>query len=54
MRGNLEIIRLLLGHGADPTVRDVGYRATPAGWAEHFGQSEAKDLLDAHRSGPAG
>jgi ankyrin repeat protein len=47
MRGNLEVIRLLLDHGADPDVRDAGYDATPAGWAEHHGQREAKDLLDA-------
>jgi hypothetical protein len=45
MRGNLEVIRLLLDHGADPGVRDVGYDATPAGWADHFGQREAKELL---------
>jgi ankyrin repeat protein len=45
MRGNLEVIRLLLDHGADPGVRDVGYDATPAGWADHFGKREAKELL---------
>jgi ankyrin repeat protein len=45
MRGNLDIIRLLLEHGADPNVRDVGYKATPAGWAEHFGKTEAARLL---------
>jgi len=31
MRGNLDVIRLLLEYGADPNVRDVGYKATPAG-----------------------
>ncbi len=50
MRGNLEVIRLLLEHGADPNVRDVGYDATPAGWAEHFAQRDAQDLLDAASS----
>jgi len=45
MRGNLELIRLLLEHGADPNVRDVGYKATPAGWAEHHGQTEAAQYL---------
>ena len=41
MRGNLPVIRLLLEHGADPNLRDTGYDATPAGWAEHHEQPEA-------------
>jgi hypothetical protein len=45
MRGNMEIIRLLVEHGADPNVRDVGYDATPAGWAEHHNQTEAERYL---------
>jgi len=47
MRGSLPMIRLLLGHGADPNVHDSGYDATPAGWAEHHGQREAQQLLEA-------
>jgi ankyrin repeat protein len=47
MRGNLPVIRLLLDHGADPAIRDSGYDATPAGWAEHHGQREAQQLLEA-------
>ena len=47
MRGNVPIIELLLEHGADPNVRDTGYHATPAGWAEHHGQHEAQQLLEA-------
>jgi Ankyrin repeats (3 copies) len=47
MRGNLPVIRLLLDHGADPNVRDRGHHATPAGWAEHHGQPEAQQLLEA-------
>jgi ketosteroid isomerase-like protein len=47
MRGNLPLIRLLLDHGADPNIRDTGYDATPAGWAEHHGQPEAQQLLEA-------
>jgi ankyrin repeat protein len=47
MRGNVAVIRLLLEHGADPDVRDTGYHATPAGWAEHHGQHEAHRLLAA-------
>jgi ketosteroid isomerase-like protein len=47
MRGNVPVIRLLLEHGADPNIRDTGYDATPAGWAEHHGQHEAQQLLEA-------
>ncbi len=47
MRGSIPIIGLLLDNGADPNVRDSGYDATPAGWAEHHGQREAHRLLEA-------
>ncbi len=47
MRGNIAVIRLLLDHGADPNIHDTGYDATPAGWAEHHGQREAQQLLEA-------
>ncbi|HET8536033.1 MAG TPA: ankyrin repeat domain-containing protein [Solirubrobacteraceae bacterium] len=45
MRGNLELIDLLLVHGADPNQRDRSYDATPAGWADHHNQSEAQERL---------
>ena len=47
MRGNLPVIQLLLDSGADPSIRDSGYDATPAGWAEHHGQHQARRLLEA-------
>ncbi|HWF49718.1 MAG TPA: ankyrin repeat domain-containing protein, partial [Solirubrobacteraceae bacterium] len=47
MRGNMEMIRLLLEHGADPKVHDRSYDATPAGWAAHHGQTEAERYLRA-------
>jgi ketosteroid isomerase-like protein len=53
MRGNLEVIGLLLDHGADPTMRDTGYDATPAGWAEHHGQRDAQQLLAAREPAAA-
>jgi ketosteroid isomerase-like protein len=53
MRGNLPIIRLLLDHGADPSIHDTGYDATPAGWAEHHGHREAQQLLETHEQGDA-
>jgi hypothetical protein len=49
-RGNMAVIGLLLEHGADPDIRDSGYDATPAGWAEHFGMSEAEALLRARET----
>ena len=52
-RGNLPVIRLLLDHGADPAIRDTGYDATPAGWAEHHGRHEAQQLLETHEQGDA-
>lgn len=44
---NVSVIRLLLDHSVDPNMRDTGYGATPAGWAEHHGQNEAHRLLAA-------
>jgi hypothetical protein len=43
--GDLELIRRLLDAGADPTVTDARFDATPLGWAEHAYQTEAADLL---------
>jgi ankyrin repeat protein len=45
--GNLEMIKLLLEAGADPTVEDPSYHSTPAGWAEEFGHPEAEKYLRA-------
>jgi len=43
--GNLGLIARLLAAGADPTVTDLRFGATPLGWAEHAYQTEAADLL---------
>ncbi len=43
--GDLDLIRQLLASGADPTITDTRFQATPQGWAEHAYQSEAADLL---------
>ena len=42
---DLELIGRLLDAGADPTVTDARFDATPLGWAEHAYQAEAADLL---------
>jgi ankyrin repeat protein len=46
----LRCLRLLLDRGADPTVQDAAYGATPLGWAEHAGAVEAAAMLRAHLS----
>ncbi|WP_020671115.1 ankyrin repeat domain-containing protein [Amycolatopsis nigrescens] len=43
--GWLDVLGVLLAAGADRTIRDALYDATPAEWAEHCGQPEAERLL---------
>ena len=43
--GKLDSLRTLLELGADPTLRDGIYDSTPRGWAEHFGERQAGELL---------
>jgi ankyrin repeat protein len=45
--GNLELVQLLIEFGADPTIEDRSYHATPLGWAEHNNQQEVVDYLTA-------
>jgi hypothetical protein len=50
-RGDMEMVRLLLEVGADPTALDAEFGATPLGWALHGGQDEvAKYLARLERS----
>jgi ankyrin repeat protein len=44
-RAEQEILRLLLDRGASPAIREPFYDATPAGWADFFDQTAARDLL---------
>jgi len=44
-RGNFEIVKLLLAHGANPNVRDNYYRATPMEIAQQKGHYDVVDLL---------
>ncbi|MFI5907469.1 ankyrin repeat domain-containing protein [Dactylosporangium sp. NPDC051541] len=44
--GHTELTRLLLSLGADRTLRDHRFDATPLDWAHHFGQTETAALLD--------
>jgi ankyrin repeat protein len=43
--GNLDMVRLLLDHGADPTLQDCSFHATAAGWAAHNNQHHVVDHL---------
>jgi ankyrin repeat protein len=43
--GNVDAIRVLLEHGANPRARDGKYCGTPAGWARFAGHAAAADLI---------
>ena len=43
--GDVEMVRLLLELGADPTLKDCRFDATPLHWAEHFDKPETAALL---------
>ncbi len=43
--GNLGAVRELLRHGANPSAREDKWWGTPAGWANHAGHREARDLI---------
>jgi ankyrin repeat protein len=44
--GDVELVRALLDLGADPKLRDGRFNSTPLGWAEHFDQKAAVELLE--------
>jgi len=43
--GDVEMVRLLVELGADPSARDATYQATPLGWALHNRQRAVVDYL---------
>jgi hypothetical protein len=43
--GELDLVRALLGHGADPAVRDPEFHATPLQWAEFLHHPDVVALL---------
>jgi ankyrin repeat protein len=50
MGDRAEAVRVLLDGGADPSLRDEEYDATPAEWAAHLSRPAAAKALAAHRS----
>lgn len=44
-QGHLGVIRILLDGGADRSIQDTNYEATPAHWAGHNDKAEAQALL---------
>ena len=51
--GSIEVVTYLLDQGADIDGRDPMFLATPAAWAEYFGQSEVAAYLASVHSQPA-
>jgi ankyrin repeat protein len=45
LAGHIGVIRILLKHGADATIRDSKHDSPAAGWAEFFRRTEAVRIL---------
>jgi len=50
--GELDIVRLLVEHGADPEAEDPEFHATPAVWANFLNHQHVADWLRSHRGEP--
>jgi len=46
LNGHRAIVEFLLAHGADRTLKDTKVSSTAAGWADHGGHPELRELLD--------
>jgi uncharacterized protein len=45
LNGHRAMVEFLLDHGADRNIKDTKVGSTPAGWADHGGHPELRDLL---------
>lgn len=45
LNGHRSMVEFLLVHGADRSIKDTKVNSTPAGWADHGGHPELRDLL---------
>lgn len=52
--GQVEMVTFLLESGADPTVKDLNWEATPAGWARHSNEPEIVQILEAAEKAGSG
>ena len=44
--GHRPLVEYLLADGADPRIKDKKVNSTAAGWADHTGFAEIKELLE--------
>ncbi|MFZ1991197.1 MAG: ankyrin repeat domain-containing protein [Alphaproteobacteria bacterium] len=44
--GQIESAKLLVARGADLSAQDIGFKAAPAGWANHFGNKDIEAFLN--------
>jgi ankyrin repeat protein len=51
MVGNMEMLRLLLDAGGDPSIRDSQHEGDVAGWANHHGRQDMVHAIEAHLRG---
>ncbi|GIJ64398.1 ankyrin repeat domain-containing protein [Virgisporangium aurantiacum] len=51
--GHLDLARVLIELGADPTIRDTEFNSTPLGWAQHGHQHDVAAYLSGLGNGPA-
>lgn len=45
LNGHRPMVEFLLAHGADRSIQDTKVNSTAAGWADHGGHTELRDLL---------
>ncbi|SDO53905.1 Ankyrin repeat-containing protein [Nakamurella panacisegetis] len=45
--GDVDLVRVLLAAGADPSALDRRFQVTPLQWAQHFGHQDVVNLLTA-------
>ena len=48
LHGHIEMVKLLIEHGADTTIRDPHFYSSPIGWAEYNGKPEMVEFLKAY------
>jgi ankyrin repeat protein len=48
-RDDVDLARVLLRLGADPTIRDARFDATPLDWARHLGRPRMAAFLESDR-----